>query len=148
MIESRTLTVGSGGSVHPFSAPGAPCNGRLLLVDDDQCSLSLWGRIFEAAGYAVTLCTDAHGALLYDMRLFDLAVLDFDMPGYDGRELLLEMRARQARCPILLHSGSVDSLPAATRILFSRCVLKPTGFDEFLAIVASFLAGTAQPDPC
>jgi CheY-like chemotaxis protein len=34
--------------------------------------------------------------------MFNLAIVDFEMPGLDGRELLLRMRALGARFPIVL----------------------------------------------
>jgi CheY-like chemotaxis protein len=91
--------------------------GHLLFVDDDQVSLLLWGEIFEEAGYTITLSSGAESALGHDMQLFDLAILDFDMPGCDGRALLLRMRAAHAAFPIILYSGSADTLP--WRLVFS-----------------------------
>ncbi|CAN5628009.1 hypothetical protein BH10ACI4_BH10ACI4_07780 [soil metagenome] len=124
------------------------CLGHLLLVDDDRAGLYLRGHILEQAGYTVTLRCDPRHALECDMNSFDLAIVDFDMPGCDGRELLLRMRALKARFPILLLSGSVDTLPWETRVLFARCFAKPTCSQALLAAVTAFLEQSALPDCC
>jgi DNA-binding response OmpR family regulator len=54
--------------------------------------------------------------LRYDLSTVDLAVLDFDMPGMNGRDLLLRMRALHARFPILLLSGSVYAVSPDSRV--------------------------------
>jgi CheY-like chemotaxis protein len=124
------------------------CLGHLLLVDDDQTGLYLRGHILEQAGYTVTLRSDPKHALQCDMSSFDLAIVDFDMPGCDGRELLLRMRALKARFPILLLSGSVETLPRETRVLFARCISKPTCNQALLAAVTAFLEQSLLPDCC
>jgi CheY-like chemotaxis protein len=126
----------------------ANCLGRVLLVDDDQTGLFLRAQVLERAGYAVTLRVDPRHALQCDMRSFDLAIIDFEMPGCDGRELLLRMRSLKAGFPILLLSGSVDKLPPETRILFSRCIAKPLCPDALLEAVRGFLDEGILPDSC
>ena len=117
---------------------------RLLLVDDDQSSLSLWEHIFRLEGYSVTTVCVSEDAAHLDMRAFDLAIIDFDMPGCDGRTLLLRMRAAGAAFPVILLSGSIDTLPKETLVLFSKRTPKPVGCCELLASVSAFL--NAAPD--
>ena len=130
------------------SSFGGASLGRLLLVDDDVLCLAILGDVLEGAGYCVTLSSSPECALSHDMQTFDLAILDFDMPGCDGRLLLLRMRAASAAFPIILHSGSADSLPAETRILFSKCISKPARTQELLTAIAQFLDANALPDHC
>ena len=113
--------------------------GHLLLVDDNVLCLFLLGQIVERAGYRVTLSSNPERTLGHDMRSFDLAILDFDMPGCDGQALLQRMRAADATFPVILHSGSADLLSVETKILFSSCISKPTRTQELLATVAHFL---------
>jgi CheY-like chemotaxis protein len=142
LVPTRDVTRGKDSSL------ASTCLGHLLLVDDDRTGLYLRGHILEQAGYTVTLRSDPKQALQCDMNSFDLAIVDFDMPGCDGRELLLRMRALKARFPILLLSGSVDTLPWETRVLFARCIAKPTCNQALLAAVTAFLEQSVLPDCC
>ena len=133
---------------YPEHACDDVCLGRLLLVDDEPCSLVLWKQIFESAGYSVTPCCTPEDAVRYDMQAFDLAIIDFDMPGCDGRTLFLKMRALHAAFPVILLSGSTEALSPETRILFSRCISKPAACGDLIAAVAAFLTRDALPDCC
>jgi DNA-binding NtrC family response regulator len=113
--------------------------GHLLLVDDNELCLFVLGQIMERAGYRVTLSSNPERTIGHDMRNFDLAIVDFDMPGCDGQALLQRMRAADATFPVILHSGSADLLPIETKILFSSCISKPTRTQDLLATVAHFL---------
>ena len=97
---------------------------RILCVDDNELELTLRGKILELQGYSVVLLRCPGQALRCDLSAFDLAVLDFDMPGLNGRELFLRMRALHARFPILLLSAFASTLGPEDRILFSKCLNK------------------------
>jgi hypothetical protein len=72
---------------------------RILCVDDNVPELLLRGKILELQGYTVVLLSCPVQVLRYDLSIVDLAVLDFDMPGMNGKDLLLRMRALHARFP-------------------------------------------------
>ena len=67
--------------VHPKFA-----QKRILCVDDNVVELTLRGKILESQGYSVVLLRCPRQALRCDLSAFDLAVLDFDMPGLNGRD--------------------------------------------------------------
>jgi CheY-like chemotaxis protein len=85
-------------------------------------------------------------ALRCDLSSFDLAILDFDMPGMNGRELFLRMRALYARFPILLLSASASTLHPEDGVLFSRCINKGEPVRHLLDVIAAFLDPNAIPD--
>ena len=91
-------------------------------MDDNVLELTLRGKILELQGYSVVLLSSPMQASHCDLSTFDLAVLDFDMPGMNGRDLFLRMRARHARFPILLLSASASTLSPEDRVLFSHCL--------------------------
>jgi CheY-like chemotaxis protein len=66
---------------------------RILYVDDNVPELTLRGKILESQGYSVVLLSCPIQALRHDLSSFDLAILDFEMPGMNGRDLVLRMRA-------------------------------------------------------
>ena len=119
---------------------------RILCVDDDVVELALRGKILELRGYSVALLSCPLQALRCDLSTFDLAILDFEMPGMNGRELLLRMRALHARFPILLFSASASSLSPEESILFSRCLDKAVPVRHLLDVIAIFLDPNEIPD--
>jgi CheY-like chemotaxis protein len=81
-----------------------------------------------------------------DLSTIDLAILDFDMPGMNGRDLFLRMRALHARFPILLLSASASTLSPENRVLFSKCLDKGEPARQVLDVVAAFLDPNEIPD--
>jgi CheY-like chemotaxis protein len=137
--ESRSIFAGR---VQPSFA-----QKRILCVDDNVPSLLLRGKILELQGYIVVLLSCPMQVLSYDLSTVDLAVLDFDMPGMNGKDLLLRMRALRARFPILLLSGSGNTVPPESRVLFSKCLDKGDPVRHLLDCIAGFLQGFKCPEP-
>jgi CheY-like chemotaxis protein len=119
---------------------------RILCVDDNVVELTLRGRILESQGYSVVLLSCPIQALRCDLSAFDLAVLDFDMPGLNGRDLFLRMRALHARFPILLLSACASTLCPEDCVLFSRCINKGEPVRHLLDVIAAFLDPNEIPD--
>jgi CheY-like chemotaxis protein len=123
-----------------------PQKKRILCVDDNVPELTLRGKILESQGYSVVLLSCPIQALRHDLSSFDLAILDFEMPGMNGRDLVLRMRALHDRFPILLLSGSVSSLSPEDRVLFSKCLDKGEPVRHLLDLIAAFLEPNEIPD--
>jgi CheY-like chemotaxis protein len=119
---------------------------RILCVDDNVPELTLRGKILESQGYSVVLLSCPIQALRHDLSSFDLAILDLEMPGMNGRDLVLRMRALHDRFPILLLSGSVSSLSPEDRVLFSKCLDKGEPVRHLLDLIAAFLEPNEIPD--
>jgi CheY-like chemotaxis protein len=119
---------------------------RILCVDDDIVGTTLRGEILEGHGYTVVLYHCPLATLRCDLSMFDLAVLDFQMPGLNGRELCLRMRAQGARFPIVLLTGCVDALSCEDRVLFARCLEKSRSIECLLETIAEFLDPNQIPD--
>ena len=119
---------------------------RILCVDDNVLELTLRGKILELQGYAVVLLRCPIQALRCDLSTFDLAILDFDMPGMNGRDLFLRMRALHARFPILLLSASASTLSPEDSVLFSKCLDKGQPVRHLLDVIAAFLDPNEIPD--
>ncbi len=119
---------------------------RILCVDDNVVELTLRGKILESQGYSVVLLSCPRQALRCDLSAFDLAVLDFDMPGLNGRDLFLRMRALHARFPILLLSGCASTLCPEDGVLFSKCLNKGEPVGRLLDVIAAFLDPNEIPD--
>ncbi|MEZ4386815.1 MAG: response regulator [Candidatus Krumholzibacteriia bacterium] len=85
-------------------ASAAPC---LLVVDDDPDVRRYVDRVLRAGGYEIVLCEDGVEALalLSGQQTFAAVVLDWALPGLDGRRVREQLQARQHRLPVLVISG-------------------------------------------
>jgi len=62
---------------------------RILVVDDDATILELLEDLLVEEGYEVETAADGHQALeALDSRLYDLVLLDINLPGPDGLTVL------------------------------------------------------------
>ena len=119
---------------------------RILCVDDEIAGTRIRGEILEERGYSVVLYHSPLAVLRCDLSLFDLAVVDFQMPELNGRELFLRMRALGARFPIVLLSGAIDALSYEDRVLFARCLDKGRSVQNLLETITEFLNPNQPPD--
>jgi two-component system chemotaxis sensor kinase CheA len=85
-------------------APSAP-KPAILVVDDSLTTRMLEQSILESAGYAVDLaCSGEEALAMARRRRYALWIVDVEMPGMDGFELLGRLRADPdlARVPSLI----------------------------------------------
>ena len=91
---------------------------RALLADDDPVAASVYEAILSQEGANVTWARDgyearqAYCASRDEGRLFDLAVLDHSMPGYDGTMLTALLRAEGFQGAIVGLTAGVDASQA------------------------------------
>jgi len=113
---------------------------RILCVDDEVVGTTIRGEILRELGYSVVVYHCPLASLSCDLSLFDIAILDYQMPGLNGRELLLRMRALGARFPILLLTGCLDVLSYEERRLFAQCIDKNMPLQYLLEMIERSLA--------
>jgi CheY-like chemotaxis protein len=119
---------------------------RILLVDDEIIGTTMRAQILREHGYSVDLYHSPLAALRCDLSTFELAILDFEMPELNGRELLLRIRALGARFPIVLLTGRLETLSNEDRVLFTRCIDKGMPIRRLLDTIAEFLDPNQVPD--
>jgi CheY-like chemotaxis protein len=119
---------------------------RILCVDDEIAGTTMRGEILKGHGYSVVLYHCPLAALSCDLSAFDLALLDFQMPELNGRELLLRLRALGARFPIVLLTGDIAALSFEDRVLFARCIDKGMPIQYLLETIEEFLDPNQLPD--
>lgn len=74
----------------------------ILIVDDDEDTRKLMGRILEKNGYQVTLKEDGIDALLdLGKEKYDLVLSDINMPNLDGFRLLEVMNQKGIQTPVI-----------------------------------------------
>jgi DNA-binding NtrC family response regulator len=85
---------------------------RLLIVDDDEDMRQTLARRFGRQGMHVTACADAEEALAKAEHVpQDVALLDLQLPGMNGIELLARLKEQQPQCEVLLVTahGSIET---------------------------------------
>ncbi|HEX7289024.1 MAG TPA: response regulator [Candidatus Angelobacter sp.] len=116
----------------------------VLCVDDNAAFLSAFAAVLEKAGFAVTTASDpAEGLALVKRRAFDLAILDYHMPGMTGVQLARKIRRSRPRMPMLLLSAN-DCVPAAELLVFNRYVAKGENVQAVLLAIQSSIAGRGR----
>lgn len=109
---------------------------RLLLVEDDQILGDGLNIGLAQRGYAVDWMTDGLSAVsALRNESFDVVVLDINLPGCSGLEVLSEMRGRKDATPVLLLTAR-DTLDDRVQGLDAGAddyVVKPFELDEVCA---------------
>src|SRR5579863_9753137 len=115
---------------------------ELLVVDDDEALRRWEERVLREQGYSCEGAGDA-GAVRERLRenSYRLALLDVNMPGESGMELLAHIRSEHPEVAVLMVTGE-DSLKLALRAIELGAygyLVKPVGSGELLINVANAL---------
>lgn len=95
----------------PFldSGLGSSSMAKVLLVEDDRVLSKLICQHLKAKMFVVDHVTDGERALGYlEEDQFDLVILDWNLPGVDGIDLLKEYREGGGLAPVLFLTGQSD----------------------------------------
>jgi two-component system, OmpR family, KDP operon response regulator KdpE len=118
----------------------------ILVVDDEAPMRRLLSSNLKAAGYEVRSAADGTEALkVMDEHPFDLLLLDINMPGPNGMQVLEAVR-RGGQIPVLVLSGrgresdKVEALDLGA----DDYLMKPFGVSELLARVKALLRRVAH----
>jgi two-component system, OmpR family, response regulator len=124
---------------------------RVLLVEDDRMIGAAVQQALSDAAYAVDWTTDGEQALAAALaQAYDLVLLDLGLPRRDGIDVLRQLRARDARVPILIVTArdEVEDRIAGLDLGADDYVLKPFDVQELLARMRAVVrrqGGSASP---
>jgi CheY-like chemotaxis protein len=115
---------------------------RILLVEDISADAILFREALRDAGLAndLTVVQDGRRALeaLRDDRRPDLMLLDLNLPGKNGREVLDEVRRDPAFATLPIVIVTTSSSPKDIAFAYAHhanaYVRKPNGFDALSAV--------------
>ena len=79
---------------------------QVLIVDDDEAVLTMLYKVIRSNGIDADTASNGMKALeLVSQKTYDLILLDVNMHGMDGFEVIQEIRRRKINVPIIVVSG-------------------------------------------
>jgi putative two-component system response regulator len=133
---------------HPPGPPGTSAitalGAKLLVVDDDAQIRLLLTRLLAAKGYRVEVASTGEEALtLIGERPPDLVLLDLQLPGRSGLEVLAEIhtnrRTRLIPVVMLTGAGTADAKLKAIKAGVTDFITKPFVAEELVARVRALV---------
>ncbi len=134
------------------SAPLPTANAHILVVDDEDSVREGLCWSLRLSGYQVDEAVAGAQALAIlrsaqDGRgVFDLMLVDMNMPGMGGVQVMEQARRRQPDLAIIVLTGhaTLDSAIAAVKAGASDYLLKPVSISTLQAAVSRALAARAE----
>lgn len=115
---------------------------RILVVEDEVDLCDAIAEGLQMDGYAVDVCYDGTSAYeLLSAETYDLAVLDLNLPGMDGIEILQALRQQNQEVKVLILSArsTVSDKVLGLNIGANDYLAKPFDFEELEARIHNLL---------
>jgi DNA-binding response OmpR family regulator len=77
----------------------------VLLVDDEPSIRLTMGEFLKRAGYTVLLASDYETAVTHKGDGLDVAVIDVNLPGKSGIDLLQTLCSAEIYVPVIMITG-------------------------------------------
>jgi two-component system, cell cycle response regulator DivK len=125
---------------------------RVLVIEDNVSNMTLATFLLESVGHTVLSATDAEAGLIIARDEGpDLILMDIQLPEMDGLHAtaLLKRDVSTSAIPVIALTA-LAMKGDEERIRAAGCdgyIAKPIAYQEFLATVGKFLAGTDTPVP-
>ena len=124
--------------------------GRVLVVDDDPDTVDLLTTILSDAGYEVIAAfTGGDGLMVLEVESPDVILLDLQMPGLHGMDVLRRLRMARPEIPVIIVSGQGDAELARATLRRGAVdyIRKPMDPEHLVRAVAAALGGRAALSP-
>ena len=108
----------------------------ILVVDDDETYRCRLAKAFHARGHEVTMADGLFSARgMVENAVFDMAVVDLQMPDGHGLELVKHMRTLDAKTRVIVLTGygSIASALEAVRLGAVDYLTKPADAEQILS---------------
>ena len=111
---------------------------KLLMVDDEVKFLESISARLALKNFDVTTAVSGKEAIeSAEKGFFDVAVVDFQMPGMDGVQVLNALKERHKYLEIIMLTGhaTVDSAVECTKLGAFKYLEKPYNFEKLVEVV-------------
>ncbi len=108
---------------------------KLLMVDDEVKFLESISKRLVLKNFDVTTAATGQEAITSaEKGLFDVAVVDFQMPGMDGAQVLKALKDKHKYLEIIMLTGhaTVDSAVECTKLGAFKYLEKPYAFEKLV----------------
>jgi DNA-binding response OmpR family regulator len=118
-------------------------NAHILIVDDEPNVRLVFRTALESSGYTISMAENGESALRWlEATPFDLALLDLQMPGIGGMDVLESLREAGNDVPVVIvtaHSN-VPNAVQAMKLGAIDFLAKPLSPDTLRQVVAEVLS--------
>jgi two-component system cell cycle sensor histidine kinase/response regulator CckA len=114
--------------------------GVVLIVEDERVSRKALATLLASSGYSAETVESAEEALevVNDGEPPQVALIDLDLPGMNGMELISKLaRTQPSVKSILITAVDREKLDPALRYYGVKHIRKPIDFDRLLQILQS-----------
>jgi CheY-like chemotaxis protein len=117
---------------------------KILVIEDDEYSRDALAHLLTAEGYEAESATDGESGIAQAQELRpDVIVLDLNLPGIDGRQVIRTLRKDQIlrEVPILIVTGDEDrAAQSAVDMGAAGYLTKPVEFDDLIRAISDLRA--------
>ncbi len=124
---------------------------RILVVEDEKKLAGFMKKGLEEEGYALDVAFDGREGLLMALDgVYDLVILDINLPKMDGLSVLQEFRRQKGQTPVLLLTvrAAIEDKVLGLDTGADDYLTKPFSFQELLARIRALMrrpAAAASP---
>lgn len=110
---------------------------KILIIDDEESILAMGEEVLAREGYKVTTINDSEKAInLFSSNKYDLVITDFNMPKFNGLEVIDKLKEHSPETPCILWSGTLEEdIP-----VLSEFLKKPFDVNALISIVKNILS--------
>jgi two-component system, NtrC family, response regulator AtoC len=115
---------------------------KILVIDDEPLNLDLLDQELSELGYSIAKARDGNEGLNKIAEISpDLVLLDYQMPGMNGLEVLSEIRQRAGDLPVVMITayGTIERAVEAIKCGADDFVTKPFDPDHLSVVVKKAL---------
>jgi two-component system, OmpR family, copper resistance phosphate regulon response regulator CusR len=123
---------------------------RILLVEDEKKIADALKKGLTENQYDVEIAYDGlEGKKLFDTQVFDLAILDINLPGMNGYDLCKEIRTKNQQIPVMMLTAlnAIDDKIEGFDAGADDYIIKPFDFKELLVRIRALLKRLRQSVP-
>jgi two-component system OmpR family response regulator len=122
---------------------------NVLLIEDDNNLNETISSYLETVGYCVTSVLNGfEAAEIVASRFFDIYIIDINIPGIDGLELLRRIRDKQTDKPVIMITASIEleSIQSSFGLGCNDYIKKPFYLEELTIRMERLLTKSGGSD--
>jgi DNA-binding NtrC family response regulator len=116
--------------------------GRIFLIDDDELITSMLSRVLKGAGYEIRVENSADG-IVDKIRPWspDIVLLDINLPGKSGIDILQEIVAREVPTQVLMLTAddTAETAVKAMKLGAADYLTKPFNVEEVKIVLRNIM---------